>query len=104
MGHRASSTDLGDVSHLLPSIHPHMNGGNGSHHSKDWYISDKEMGYLGPAKSLATMAVDLLYGDGAKAKEVIENHKPLMTKQAYLAYQDEIPGMEIYDGETGTSA
>ena len=104
MGHRASSTDLGDVSHLLPSIHPYMNGGSGSHHSKDWHISDKEMGYLGPAKSLATMAIDLLYGDAAKAKEVIENHKPLMTKQAYLAYQDEISGKEVYDGETGTSA
>ena len=45
MGHRASSTDLGDVSHLLPSIHPYMNGGSGTHHSKDWHISDKEMEY-----------------------------------------------------------
>ena len=104
MDHRASSTDMGDVSHLLPSIHPYMAGGSGSHHSKDWHIADKEMGYLGPAKSLATMVVDLLYDDAAKAKEVVENHKPLMTKEAYLAFQEEILRKETYDGEAGTSA
>ena len=36
------------------------------------------------------MAVDLLYDDAAKAKEVVENHKSLMTKEAYLAFQEEI--------------
>ena len=50
------------------------------------------------------MAVDLLYDDAAKAKEVVENHKPLMTKEAYLAFQEEILRKETYDGEAGTSA
>ena len=61
------------------------------------------MGYLGPAKSLATMAVDLLYDDAAGAKAVIENHKPLMTKKEYLEFQEGVFRTEAYDGETGTS-
>ncbi|MCH8857965.1 MAG: amidohydrolase [Proteobacteria bacterium] len=103
VGHRTGSTDMGDVSHLIPTLHPMMSGASGPGHSRDWHISDKEMGYLGPAKSLATMAVDLLYGDAAGAKAVIENHKPLLTKKKYLEFQEGVFKTEVYDGETGTS-
>ena len=54
-------------------------------------------------KSLAPMAVDLLYGDAAGAKAVIENHSPLMSKEAYLAFQEGVFRTEVYDGETGGS-
>lgn len=103
VGHRTGSTDMGDVTHLIPAIHPMMAGASGPGHSRDWHISDKEMGYLGPAKSLATMAVDLLYDDAAGAKAVIENHKPLMTRKEYLAFQEGVFSTEVYDGETGTA-
>ncbi|MBS12231.1 MAG: amidohydrolase [Gemmatimonadetes bacterium] len=103
VGHRTGSTDMGDVSHLIPAIHPMMAGASGPGHSRDWHISDKEMGYLGPAKSLAMMAVDLLYGDAEGAKAVMENHDPLMSKEEYLAFQEGVFRTEVYDGETGTS-
>ncbi len=102
-GHRTGSTDMGDVSHLMPAIHPMMAGASGPGHSRDWHISDKEMGYLAPARSLATMAVDLLYDDAAGAKAVIENHKPLMSKTEYLAFQEGVFKTEMYDGEMGES-
>jgi hypothetical protein len=66
-------------------------------------ISDKEMAYTAPAKALALMAVDLLYGNAEKAKEIQAQHKPIMSKAEYLSYQMRIFQKEIFDGENGTS-
>lgn len=103
IGHRTGCTDMGDLSHIMPSLHPYMSGATGPGHSATWHISDKEMGYLGPAKSLASLAVDLLHDDAAKAKEVIEKHTPAMTKDEYLTFQSNVFKTEVYDGGGGTS-
>jgi amidohydrolase len=103
VGHRTGSTDMGDVSHLIPAIHPMMAGASGPGHSRDWHISNKELGYLAPAKSLAMMAVDMLYDDASAAKAVIEKHIPQMSKTEYLAFQEGVFRTEIYDGESGES-
>ncbi len=102
-GHRTGSTDMGDISHIMPAVHPSMSGASGISHGNDFLISDKEMAYLAPAKALALLAVDLLYGNAEKAKEIVAHHKPIMTKEKYLAYQNKIFQKEIYDGEAGTS-
>ncbi len=101
-GHRTSSTDMGDISHIMPSVHPSMAGASGISHGADFKISDKEMAYLAPAKALALMAVDLLFGDAEKAREIKAHHKPIMSKEEYLSYQNKIFQKEVYDGETGT--
>ncbi len=101
--HRTGCTDMGDLSHIMPSLHPYMSGATGPGHSATWHISDKEMGYLSPAKSLASLAVDLLHGDAAKAKEVLETHVPVMTKDEYLNFQNDVFRTEVYDGAEGTS-
>jgi len=103
IGHRTGCTDMGDLSHIMPSLHPYMSGASGPGHSATWHISDKEMGYLGPAKSLASLAVDLLHDDAAKAKEVIEKHSPAMTRNEYLSFQSDVFETEVYNGEDGTS-
>ena len=102
-GHRTGSTDMGDISHIMPAVHPSMSGASGISHGNDFLISDKEMAYLAPAKALALLAVDLLYGHAEKAKEIVAQHKPIMTKEEYLAYQNNIFQKEIFDGEAGTS-
>ena len=99
VGHRTGSTDMGDISHIMPALHPFMAGATGPAHSAQFRIDDTEMLYLGPAKALASMAVDLLYGDAAGAKKVLENHRPEMTKDAYLAFQDKVFQLEAYDGK-----
>ena len=86
-GHQAGSTDMGDLSHLLPALHPSMAGASGSGHSVDWHIKDPAMGYIAPAKSLAMMAIDLLYGNADAARQVIKSHPSAMSKDAYLDYQ-----------------
>jgi hypothetical protein len=61
------------------------------------------MAYLAPAKALALMAVDLLHGNAEKAREIQARHKPIMTKEEYLSYQNRIFQKEVFDGESGTS-
>ena len=102
-GHRTGSTDMGDISHIMPAVHPSMSGASGISHGNDFLITDKEMAYLAPAKSLALLAVDLLHGNAEKANEIAARHKPIMTREEYLAYQNEIFQKEVFDGEAGTS-
>jgi hypothetical protein len=47
------------------------------------------------------MAVDLLYGNAEKAKDIKAKHKPIMGKEEYLAHQNLIFQKEFFDGETG---
>ena len=93
---------MGDISHIMPAVHPSMSGASGISHGSDFMIADKQMAYLAPAKALALMAVDLLYGNAEKAQEIMAQHKPIMSKEEYLAYQNRIFQKEIFDGETGT--
>ena len=101
VGHRTGSTDMGDVSHIMPALHPYLSGATGPGHSAEWQITDKEMGYLAPAKSLATMAADLLCGDAEKAKAILADYRPAMSKAEYLAFQEGVFKTEVYNGEAG---
>jgi metal-dependent amidase/aminoacylase/carboxypeptidase family protein len=97
-GHRSGSTDMGDISHVMPTLHPYMGGATGSGHGADYAIADPRLAYVEPAKQLALMAVDLLWGDAAPARDILGAWKPRMTKEAYLAFQRGISRTELYDG------
>jgi len=86
-GHRTGSTDMGDLAHLMPVIHPYVVAAEGKAHGADWRINEPQHGYLTPAKLLAMTAIDLLHGDAAPAKEILAEFEPAMTKDAYLAFQ-----------------
>jgi amidohydrolase len=101
--HGTGSTDMGDISHIMPALHPGLGGATGTGHGADYEIVDKELNYIGSAKLLATTAIDMLYGDAGTAREVINDFKPKMTIEDYIKYQEEIFRTEIYDGETGRS-
>jgi metal-dependent amidase/aminoacylase/carboxypeptidase family protein len=98
VGHRTGSTDMGDVSYIMPSLHPYMSGASGPGHSAEWHIADKEMGYMGPAKSLALMAVDLLCDNAKEARSILSDYKPAMSKTEYLDFQANLFQTEMYDG------
>ncbi|MCD6120821.1 MAG: amidohydrolase [Spirochaetales bacterium] len=84
------STDMGDLTHLKPGIHPMVGGFSGDLHSKDFKITDEEMAFIIPAKINALTVVDLLYGDGGKAKEIISKYKPLLNKKEYEQLLDSL--------------
>ena len=97
-GHRSGSTDMGDISHVMPTLHPYMGGASGSGHGADFTIADPKLAYVEPAKQLALMAVDMLWDDAKTAKEIIREFIPRMTKEAYLTFQRGIARTELFDG------
>ncbi len=99
-GHGGGSTDAGDLSQIMPVLHPVMTGGSGTHHQTDWCISDHDAGYVAPAKTLAMMALDLLAGEGARAPDVLNRFQPAMSKQEYLDRQQAVFHTEKFDGST----
>jgi metal-dependent amidase/aminoacylase/carboxypeptidase family protein len=98
IGHRTGSTDMGDLSQVMPILHPYIGGARGTGHGADWAIVDKPLAYLGPAKALAAMVVDMLSDGAATAREVIAKARPPMTRASYLAAQRGLARRETYEG------
>ncbi len=96
--HGGGSTDAGDLSQLMPVLHPMMTGASGAHHQTDWHITDFDAGYVAPAKTLAMMAIDLLADDAKNARDVLANHQPGMSKDEYLKRQSSVFRTESFDG------
>src|SRR2546430_8303368 len=67
-GHRAGSTDVGDLSQVIPVLHPYMGGARGTGHAADYEIVDRHLADVMPGRAMAAMAVDLLW-DGAAQGE-----------------------------------
>lgn len=87
-GDFTGSFDFGDVSHIMPTLHPMFGGINGSLHTREFKTVDDEIAILMPAKALALTVVDLLFAQGKKAKEILDNFKPVMTKEEYLTFME----------------
>ncbi len=98
LGHRAGSTDMGDLSHVMPALHPYVGGAQGAGHGADYRILDQSLAYVTTAKLLAGMAIDLLGDNAQRAREVVAQAKPAMTRAEYLAFQRSITRTEMYDG------
>lgn len=97
-GHRTGSTDMGDISQIMPAVQGYMSGASGTGHGPDYLITDQRFAYLAQAQVLALSAIDLLYGDAAGAQEVLRDYKAPMTPAEYLAFQRGINKTEVYDG------
>ena len=65
------STDMGDVSLILPAIQPTIGGFDGALHSKDFSIVDKEFVYITASKILACTVYDLIKDNCAMARKVV---------------------------------
>ncbi len=81
----AGSTDMGDITHIMPGIHPSVGGVTGSAHARDYLIVDPDMAYVVPAKAMAMTVIDLLFDQATVGREIKEAFKPAMTKDEYLA-------------------
>ncbi|SCM82965.1 Amidohydrolase [uncultured Sporomusa sp.] len=84
--HEAGSTDTGDLSHILPTIHPWLACVSGALHSKDYSVADSHAAYIKSAQALALTLIDLLYGDGEAAEQILREYKPLLTKEQYVNF------------------
>jgi amidohydrolase len=98
IGHRTGSTDMGDLSMVMPILHPYIGGAQGTGHAADFRITDSALAYLTNAKALAAMAVDLLGNGAAGARDVLSKARPPMTRESYLAFQRGIGKRQTYEG------
>jgi metal-dependent amidase/aminoacylase/carboxypeptidase family protein len=84
----SGSTDVGDLCHIIPTIQPFVGGVNGSLHGRDFSVHNFHDACLLWAKVMACTIVDLLSDGGKVANEIIKNHKPLLTREQYIAKMD----------------
>lgn len=98
-GHRTGSTDMGDIAHMIPVIHPYVASAVGKTHGADFRITEPEHAYLTPAKLLAMTAIDLLWDDATPARQVIADYTPAFTKDTYLAFERGLFKTERWNGE-----
>lgn len=80
------STDMGDLSRIIPVIQPSAGGFTGDLHSKEFEVCNENSAYILPAKILACTACELLCRGAEKAKIIKEKFEPDMTKEEYLDY------------------
>ncbi len=85
------STDVGDLSRIMPTVQPYICGAKGTSHGNDYYIADPDRACVDAAKWQLGMAKLLLENGAARAKKTIAEFKPeFPTKEAYLAYMDSL--------------
>jgi amidohydrolase len=82
----AASTDAGDLSQIMPLVHPSHGGCTGLMHGDNFTIVDREVAYLAPAKAMALSVIDLLADGAARARALLDGYKPRMTKAGYLEF------------------
>ena len=98
VAHRTGSTDMGDVSQLMPAIHPYVGGASGLGHGADYVIEDYGLAAITATKALAATAIDLM-GDGAtNAGNIISGQRPQMTRDQYLKFMRDLASEETYVG------
>ncbi|WDP92593.1 MAG: amidohydrolase [Desulfobacter sp.] len=94
-GDFSGSLDFGDISHIMPGLHPFFGGIEGSLHSKEFRVADHDTAFLIPVKSLAMTIIDLLWGDAKAARQVLEKFTPRMDKPSYLSWLETVEKEEI---------
>lgn len=86
--HNPLSTDVGDLTHLLPVLHVTSGGYEGSLHGADFIIVDDDKAIIMPAKLMALTTYHLLKNGAVAAGELRERFVPSLTKGDYLALMD----------------
>lgn len=88
--HSAGSTDMGDVSHLMPVVHPWVGCVDGVLHGADYALRDGEVAYTKTPQVLALTIVDLLTNGAEKAEAICQAFKPQLDRDSYVKFMDEI--------------
>jgi len=82
--HRTSSTDMGDISMMMPTLHAYASGASGRSHSDEFEITDWQLDVIDAGKAMAATVIDLLADDGKRAKDIIANFDAQLSKEKYL--------------------
>lgn len=98
------STDMGDLSQIMPAVHPTVPGAAGISHGANYQITNPDFACVSSAKWQMAMLVMLLENGGQRAKEILRNFKPqFASRQEYLSYVDSLTkegDCIVYDGDS----
>lgn len=93
------STDMGDLTHLKPGIHPFVGSFGGDFHSKDFEVMDEEMAFITSAKILAAVVIDLLADNAREARAIIDGFQPKLTREKYLDVLDSLSYQQLWEAD-----
>jgi metal-dependent amidase/aminoacylase/carboxypeptidase family protein len=96
--HVGGSTDMGDISQIMPAIHPYAAGATGIAHGNDFMIDDYDLSLIIPAKAMAMTVIDLLAEGAAKGKEILAKSHPPFTKGEFISLLNGLLREEEYSG------
>lgn len=103
----SGSTDMGDLSCVMPIIHPYAPGATGKSHGSDYRIENPELACVGSAKWQLIMLTLLLQNGAERAKRIVESFTPAFaTQREYLDYIDSLAdsGERITYHENGNAS
>lgn len=95
--HSTSSGDYGDVSCQKPLLQFNTGGFRGALHSPDLEEEDPYDAYVIPAKGFALIAYKLLSGGAERARKILDEYEPVLTKEQYLQLMESMDTVEQMD-------
>ena len=95
--HRGGSTDMGDISHLMPVIHPYVGGAAGLGHGATYVIEDYGLAVIKGAKALAYTAIDLLADNASHGNTIAGGQRPDMSIPEYLKFMRDFASEETFE-------
>lgn len=89
----SGSTDVGDLSCIMPVVQPYAAGARGKDHGNNYEVYDPEAACIQNAKWQLCMLRMLLENDATRAKKILEDFEPMFPSAAdFLAFQDSLNG------------
>lgn len=87
----SGSTDMGDISCVMPMVHPYAPGAIGRSHGADYMIADPQRACVDSAKVQLAMIHILLSDNASRACQIKADFKPMFSSiKEYLQYLDDI--------------
>ncbi|MEG0911545.1 MAG: amidohydrolase [Ruthenibacterium sp.] len=84
-----ASTDVGDLTQVLPVINFTHSGVAGALHSAEFHVTDEEKAYIIPAKMMALQVYELLKNGAVLAQKTLADFTPALTLDAYIKQIEE---------------
>ena len=96
ISHGGGSTDMGDLAHIMPVIHPYVGGATeASAHTAGFLVEDYELSVIEAGKMMAHTVIDLLTDNANEAKKIITEHKPVYSTGEYLKLMRSFSNLEV---------
>ena len=87
----SGSTDIGDLSCVMPVVQPYAGGKKGKDHGNNYYITDADAACVASAKYQLGMLYLLLKDNAERANKILSEFKPLFSsKKEYFDFVDSL--------------